>query len=130
MCWFDKMTLSNSTALAPVASADAAASIPMSTSTSAPMSASTLVPMSVPTDIAKKMDDMLALQQQILQLLQAAPEPSGGDGTIKKELKRELREFMLKHFNIKALDDKTEGEMYDTAVDVLCDLLSKYVPFL
>lgn len=37
-------------------------------------------------------------------------------------IKDEVREFMLKNFNIKQLDDKVEGDIYDYIVDKIWDL--------
>ena len=58
-----------------------------------------------------------------------------GDGEssnsgIKRRVKNEVRKFMLAKCNIVAMDDKTEGEMYDFAVEAIWDIVAKYVPFL
>jgi hypothetical protein len=37
-------------------------------------------------------------------------------------VKDEVRKFMLANFNIQALDDKIEGEIYDFIVDKVWDL--------
>ncbi len=114
MCWLNKMTSPKPTFQL--------AAIP-------PLVASNPVPQST-CDCSKKLDEVLANQQQILGLLKSSDFKPNGDGPARAALKREIRDFMLAHFNIKAIDDKVEAEIYDTAIDVMCDICSKYVPFL
>jgi chromosome segregation ATPase len=46
---------------------------------------------------------------------------------IKETVKDDLREYMLAHFNLKLLDDKTEGKIYDFLVDAIWTVLPKIV---
>ncbi len=42
-------------------------------------------------------------------------------------VKDKVREFMLTNFNIQALNDSIEGEIYDFIVDKIWDLIIKHV---
>lgn len=52
-----------------------------------------------------------------------AENPISGFFNSKKNLiKKDVRDYMLKNYNIESLDDKTEGDLYDAMIDGIYEL--------
>jgi hypothetical protein len=78
-------------------------------------------------DCKSQLEKLIAGQAETLKLLEEIKNSrlSPADSEIEKQIKEKFRTFMLKHCNIRLLNDKTEGEMYDFMVDSLWDIALK-----
>ena len=77
----------------------------------------------------QKLDQILTILDEMNIKMSTLSTSTTNDSDIEKKVKEKFHNFMLKHCNIKSMDDKTEAEMYDFIVDSLWKIVFKFLPF-